>query len=137
MYPRDKSKGGSDGGKTRSINVYGIVSSLHPLPIQRATDHPQFLNDAGTDARHLRRVLRNLCGRLAVGQHSRRIKIPCRTCGVSRIAEVFVAAAKVPDDLSSGQRAAGFKGKKSSIKKQSGLFWLRPLMAVIDELLVR
>lgn len=57
-------------------------------------DHPQFLNDAGTDARHLRRVLRNLCGRLAVGQHSQRIKIPCRTCGVSRIAEVFPVAAK-------------------------------------------
>ena len=44
---------------------------------------------AGTDATHLRRVLRNLCGRLAVGQHSQRIKIPCRTCGLSPNCRAF------------------------------------------------
>lgn len=44
---------------------------------------------AGTDATHLRRVLRNLCGRLAVGQHSQRIKIPCRTCGLSLNCRAF------------------------------------------------
>ncbi|TGZ52599.1 hypothetical protein DBV15_07109 [Temnothorax longispinosus] len=64
-----------------------------------ARDHPQYPCDEGTNARHLRRVLRNLCGRLAVGQHSRRIKIPCRTCRASRIAEVFAGAAKVLDSL--------------------------------------
>nr|KAF7416590.1 hypothetical protein H0235_011121 [Vespula pensylvanica] len=42
------------------------------------------MNDDGTDARHLWRVLRNLCGRLAVGQHSQRIKIPRRTCRVGK-----------------------------------------------------
>lgn len=64
-----------------------------------ARDYPRLPCDEGTNARHLRRVLRNLCGRLAVGQHSRRIKIPCRTCRASRIAEVFAGAAKVPDSL--------------------------------------
>jgi len=64
-----------------------------------ARDHPQPPCNEGTNARHLRRVLRNLCGRLAVGQHSRRIKIPCRTCRASRIAEVFAGAAKVLDSL--------------------------------------
>lgn len=81
-----------------------------------ARDHPQPPCDEGTDARHLRRVLRNLCGRLAVGQHSRRIKIPCRTCGVSRIAEVLAGAAKVPDSLFSGPPAGdlGELGRKVS-----------------------
>ncbi|CAK9798738.1 hypothetical protein ANTPLA_LOCUS1751 [Anthophora plagiata] len=60
--------------KGEAMNVYGYRLVVTPSsdPVHGTTEtNPQFLNDAGTDARHLRRVLRNLCGRLAVGQHSR------------------------------------------------------------------
>ncbi|KAG7210058.1 hypothetical protein KM043_011632 [Ampulex compressa] len=105
-----------------SRNVRSIVISGLPLPVHPAAEAvareaaPNPPDDESTDARHLRRVLRNLCGRLAVGQHSRRIKIPCRTCRASRIAEVFADTAKVPNGLSS-QPFLWDKGRRKNIDR--------------------
>lgn len=83
-FGRRNRKEGRRGKKLPAINEVYVSTYVAPSFDPAAGPSPiPWTTQAGTDATHLRRVLRNLCGRLAVGQHSQRIKIPCRTCGLS------------------------------------------------------
>lgn len=103
-FRRRNRKEGRRGKKLPAINEVYVSTYVAPSFDPAAGPSPiPWTTQAGTDATHLRRVLRNLCGRLAVGQHSQRIKIPCRTCGLSLNCPAFPSptiAANRTDDPS-------------------------------------